>query len=169
MTLRPAKREDAAAIRAVLIAAFPTPEEADLVDRLRADSDILLEWAAEIDGEIVGAVQYSPLRLARPSGETLAAALAPLAVRPEHQRQGLGARLVEATLPLLRARGDLESVVVLGHTAYYPRFGFSADAASATLIDPFDAGAAFMALPLMQDLPAERARPIYAPAFGLPQ
>lgn len=167
MTLRPAKREDAAAIRAVLVAAFPTPEEADLVDRLRADSDILLEWAAEIDGEIVGAVQYSPLRLARPSGETPAAALAPLAVRPGHQRQGLGARLIEATLPLLRARGDLESVVVLGHPAYYPRFGFSADAASATLIDPFDAGAAFMALPLAQDAPAGRARPIYAPAFGL--
>lgn len=165
MTLRPAKREDAAAIRAVLVAAFPTPEEADLVDRLRADGDILLEWTAEI----VGAVQYSPLCLARPSGETPAAALAPLAVRPEHQRQGLGGRLIEATLPLLRARGDLESVVVLGHPAYYPRFGFSADAASATLIDPFDAGAAFMALPLTSDTPAERARPIYAPAFGLPQ
>jgi len=167
VTLRSAKREDAAAIRAVLVAAFPTPEEANLVDQLRADGDILLEWTAEIDGEIVGAVQYSPLRLARPSGETLAAALAPLAVRPAHQRQGLGARLVEATLPLLRARGDLESVVVLGHPAYYPRFGFSADAASATLIDPFDAGAAFMALPLTQDAPAGRARPIYAPAFGL--
>lgn len=167
MTLRRAKREDAAAIRALLVAAFPTPEEADLVDQLRADGDILLEWAAEVDGEIVGAVQYSPLRLARPSGETLAAALAPLAVRPEHQRQGLGARLIEATLPLLRARGDLEAVVVLGHPTYYPRFGFSADKASATLIDPFDAGAAFMALPLTQDAPAGRARPIYASAFDL--
>ncbi len=168
MTLRRAEREEAAAIRAVLVAAFPTPEEADLVDGLRADNDILLEWVAEIDGEIVGVVHYSPLRLARPSGETLAAALGPLAVRPELQRQGLGARLVEATLPLLRARGDLASVVVLGHPAYYPRFGFSADAAS-TLIDPFDAGAAFMALQLTSDAPAGRARPIYAPAFGLPQ
>ena len=58
--------------------------------------------------------------------------------------------------------------MVLGHPAYYPRFGFSADAASATLIDPFDAGAGFMALPLAQ-APAGRARPSYAPAFGLPQ
>ena len=78
MTLRPIRREDAAAIRAMLIAAFPTTEEADLVDRLRADGDILLEWVAEVEGEIVGAVQYSPLRITRVSGETLAAALARL-------------------------------------------------------------------------------------------
>ena len=163
--LRPARAEDAAAIRAVLVAAFPTPEEADLVDRLRADSDILLEWAAEIDGEIVGAVQYSPLRLARPSGETLAAALAPLAVRPEHQRQGLGARLVEATLPLLRARGDLESVVVLGHPAYYPRFGFSA--ALAAPLDALFSGPSFMAIELTPGTLAAGARVRYAPAFGI--
>ena len=167
MILRPARREDAAAIRAMLVAAFPTPDEADLVDRLRADGDILLEWTAQIDDEIVGSVQYSPLRIARASGQTLAAALAPLAVHPDHQRRGLGSRLVEATLPLLRTRGDLESVVVLGHPAYYPRFGFSADAAAATLNDPFDAGHAFMVLPLTQDVPGGPGRPVYAPAFRL--
>ena len=167
MTLRPAKREDAVAIRAVLVAAFPTPEEADLVDRLRADGDILLEWTAEMDGEIVAAVQYSPLRLARSSGEALAAALAPLAVRPDHQRQGLGGRLIEATLPLLRARGDLESVVVLGHPAYYPRHGFTAQTA-AHLKDPFDAGDAFMAMELEKGSLREPRRPIYAEPFRIP-
>ena len=49
--------------------------------------------------------------------------LAPMAVAPEHQRQGVGSALVERGLALLRERG-CPFVIVLGHPTYYPRFGF---------------------------------------------
>lgn len=50
--------------------------------------------------------------------------LAPMAVAPSHQRQGIGSALVRAGLERCRALGS-GAVVVLGHPAYYPRFGFS--------------------------------------------
>lgn len=169
MTLRPSRPDDAGAIRSVLTAAFPTEGEADLVDALRADGHILLEWVTEVNGQIVGAIQYSPLILARDDGtDRRAAALAPVAVLPDRQNRGLGGQLIEATLAALRQADDLDAVVVLGHPDYYPRFGFSADAARTALVDPFDAGAAFMAMALRPGgLEGGPARPIYAPAFGL--
>lgn len=170
MTLRPARPDDAAAIRAVLTAAFPTTDEAALVDELRSDGDLILEWVAEQDGEIVGAIQYSLLLLRRESQEDdgRAAALAPVAVRPELQSQGIGGRLIRATLDELKTDPWLDAVLVLGHPDYYPRFGFSAETAGRALIDPFDAGPAFMALALQPEgLAGAPARPVYAAAFGL--
>ncbi|WP_342775025.1 N-acetyltransferase [Nonomuraea diastatica] len=57
-------------------------------------------------------------------GETPALALAPTAVLPEVQRQGLGTLVIEDALREARARGE-SAVVVLGHPEYYPRFGFT--------------------------------------------
>jgi predicted N-acetyltransferase YhbS len=53
-----------------------------------------------------------------------ASLLAPLAVLPDHQRQGIGSGLVEEGLAQLRAAG-VSIVFTLGHPDYYPRFGFS--------------------------------------------
>ncbi len=49
--------------------------------------------------------------------------LAPMAVLPERQRQGIGYRLVEAGLRILRKQ-DCPFVIFLGHPGFYPRFGF---------------------------------------------
>lgn len=168
MNVRPATARDHAAIRRINAAAFPTPAEADLVDRLRADGDLLIELVAERDGGLVGCIQFSPLRL---EGDTPvlaavpAAALAPMAVSPEAQRQGVGAALIQAGVQACRHR-DVPAIVVLGHPDYYPRFGFSAETAR-HIHDPFDAGPAFMAMSLEPGVLDRPLTPRYAPAFGL--
>ena len=61
MVIRPAAPEDHAAIRAVVEAAFGQPDEAALVDQLRADGDALVELVAEEGGAVVGHVLFSPM------------------------------------------------------------------------------------------------------------
>ena len=94
-----------------------------------------------------------------------AVALAPLAVLPERQRQGIGSRLVAASIEAARGLG-VEAIVVLGHPAYYPRFGFSA-AAAQQLASPFS-GNAFMALGLVPNSLAGKKGSVHYPsAFGI--
>src|SRR5690606_3267718 len=116
---------------------------------------------------IVGHILFSPLGLTpEPADAPVLAALAPLAVWPEAQRQGVGRELVQTGLAACRAAG-IDAVVVLGHWDYYPRFGFSADAA-APLDAPFS-GAEFMALELNPGaLARAEGRLTYAAAFNIP-
>ena len=94
-----------------------------------------------------------------------ALALAPMAVRPDRQRRGVGSALVRSGIALARDR-DWRAVIVLGHQGYYPRFGFSA-ALAQPLKAPFS-GDAFMALELAPGaLRGEEGRVTYAPAFGV--
>lgn len=120
---RPESAADAAAVHAVNGAAFETGAEADLVEALRADPEAWLpglSYVAEApDGSVAA---YALLTRCRVGGAP-ALALAPVAVRPEHQRTGAGSAVVRAVLDAARARGE-RLVLVLGHPAYYPRFGF---------------------------------------------
>lgn len=162
MVIRPAAPEDHAAIHAVVAAAFGQPDEARLVDALRADGDALVELVAVEDDAVVGHILFS--RLTTDTGARFAA-LAPLSVAPDHQRDGLGLMLMQVGHELCRAAG-VEAVIVLGHPDYYPRVGYSAEAAK-TVSAPF-AGPSFMALALR---PGALDRPVavtYAKAFGLP-
>ena len=93
--IRYARPSDHPAIAAVVTAAFGRPDEAALATRLRADEDTLFEMVAEEDGEVVGHVLFSRLWVDR---FELYGALAPLAVRPDRQGQGLGGKLVRAGL-----------------------------------------------------------------------
>jgi putative acetyltransferase len=113
---------DIAAIHAVNAAAFETTAEADLVDSLRARAADVISLVAERDGEIVGHILFSPVSLAS-SPELKIMGLAPMAVAPTHQRSGIGSALVRAGLEQCKRQG-VAAVVVLGHPAYYPRFGF---------------------------------------------
>lgn len=85
--------------------------------------------------------------IATKAGTVDALSLAPMAVLPSHQRQGIGSRLVEAALEACREAGH-RIVVVLGHPEFYPRFGFSAGLAR-PLESPFGGGEAWMALELV--------------------
>lgn len=161
MIIRPAEPADHAAIRAVVAAAFAQAGEADLVDALRADGDALLELVAVQDGAVVGHILFSPL--ATDNGRRLAA-LAPLAVQPGRQKDGLGTALMEEGHRRLAAAG-VEAVIVLGHPAYYPRVGYSAELAR-TVASPFE-GPSFMALELVPGALSEPVRITYAKAFGL--
>lgn len=162
--IRDARPSDYPAIRAVLRHAFPADEEADLVERLRADGDVLVELVEASDIAVRGHILYSPLAIER-GGETLAAAaLAPVAVLPALQRAGIGGALIRAGNARCAALG-LGAIVVLGHADYYPRFGFSA-ALAESLEAPFS-GPHFMALELRPGALRGGGKVRYAKAFGV--
>lgn len=164
LAIRAAAPHDAPHIRAVNETAFGRAAEADLVEALRADGDAMIELVAQRGGEIVGHILFSPLKITR-EGETLeAAALAPMAVAPAAQRNGVGAALIHAGTEACRARGA-PAIVVLGHANYYPRFGFRA-ACAESLSAPFS-GEAFMALELLPGVLAAGGAVRYAAAFGI--
>jgi len=107
--------------------AFGAPEgrgeslERELVRGLRRDGDVIdeLTFVAEVEGEVVGHVVCSRGRL----GERASIGLGPLAVRPDHQRQGIGAALMMAVIA--SADRVWEPVIVLlGEPDYYGFFGF---------------------------------------------
>ena len=156
---------DFAGIRQVNEAAFGTSEEADLVDLLRHDGDVLVSVVAELEQQIVGHILFSRMAVDTPAALIPAAALAPMAVAPPHQRQGIGGRLIAHGLDALRARGE-RIVIVVGHPTYYPRFGFSSERGR-SLEHPFSPDA-FMALELSRGaLDGVRGRVTYPPAFRL--
>lgn len=118
--IREERPGDIAAIRDVNRRAFGQDQEGNIVDALRSNEAALLSLVATVDGRVVGHIMYSPASL---GGEVMGAALGPMSVLPEHQRQGIGSRLVEAGNRKLRDRG-CPFIVVVGHADYYPRFGF---------------------------------------------
>jgi putative acetyltransferase len=120
--IRPERPADLASIRAVNVAAFDTTTEADLVDALRGQASPIVSLVAECADTIVGHIMFSPVVLMDHQELTIAG-LAPMAVSPSLQRQGIGSALVRAGLEACEASGFV-AVVVLGHAEYYPRFGF---------------------------------------------
>ncbi|KAA9009670.1 N-acetyltransferase [Sphingobium limneticum] len=161
--IRKVTASDKLAIRRVNDLAFGQADEANLVDRLRSDGDALVELIAEADGKVVAHILFSRLFLCG-SDVVEAAALAPMAVVPDHQRTGIGSTLVATGIAACREL-SVPAIVVLGHPDYYPRFGFSAAAAS-RIKAPFD-GPAFMALELAPGTLRSERVARYAPAFGL--
>jgi putative acetyltransferase len=145
--------------------AFASEEEPALVDALRAGSHVVVSLVAVDDGSIVGHILFSELPIETGTTTIPAAALAPMAVLPEHQRRGIGGALITQGLDLCRDRG-CAAVVVVGHPEYYPRFGFSAELAT-RLRAPFS-GPAFMAIELIRGtIQGVEGTPRYAPPFGI--
>ena len=124
VSVRRATPEDRTAIFRVVERAFGRAHEADLVERVVADGEQLLELIAEKDGRIVGHVLFSRL-LVDPDGTPFdAVSLAPLAVDPDYQGQGVGSALVRHGHEILQERGEKLAIVV-GDPAYYGRFGYA--------------------------------------------
>ena len=169
LVIRPARAEDDDAIDGLIHSAFAGTEyghhgEAELVRMLRADGDVMVSLVAERDGVVAGHVLFSRMDVEADGAPLSAAGLAPVAVKPGLQGQGIGDALIRAGLDRLREQGAAISFV-LGHEAYYPRFGYSPELA-ARFASPF-AGPHFMAM--MLDSGAAwplGGRADYAPAFG---
>jgi putative acetyltransferase len=100
-----AETEERSAVHSLNEAAFGRPDEADLVDRLRAEGAVLVSLVATLGECIVGHILFSRMWIETAGGSISAVALAPEAVLPEHQRQGIGGRLIRHGLDLLRGRG----------------------------------------------------------------
>ena len=156
--------------RALHDAAFCVPEGAEhsaetvLLDGLRSDGDVLdtLTLVAELHGEVLGHAVCSRATM----GAGTSVALGPIAVRPDHQGQGIGSALVRAGLTECHRRG-VGALVVLGHPAYYPRFGFR-PASQFGIVSEYDVpDDVFMALELTPGVLEGRAGTIrYHPAFA---
>jgi putative acetyltransferase len=161
--IRPESAPDIPAIREVVRAAFPQDAEMRLVDRLRASGDIANSLVCEADGFIVGHALLSRMNARADGRPVAAAALAPVSVLPECQREGIGTRLIERIIEDARASG-FAMLFVVGDPDYYSRFGFSTEAA-ARYRSPYR-GPQFMGLPLAPNLPTPyEADAAYPAAF----
>ncbi len=145
MQIREETDADREAICDIHCQAFGGDGEARLVDALRSEGYAHVSLVAEVDGQLVGHILFSDLRIVTRDGVVAALAPAPLGVLPARQRQGVGTALTRQGIDACRQRGA-RIVIVLGHQEYYPRFGFSAELAR-PLESPY-AGPLFMALEL---------------------
>jgi len=163
--IRPEIPDDAAAIRHVNQEAFGQIQEAEIVEELRSRGALTISLVAIQSNEIVGHIAFSPVKVELEHSKFDAIALAPMAVLPACQRKGIGSKLVRAGLEECRQIGH-ELVVVLGHPAYYPRFGFI-PASTYGIKSEYDVpDEAFMALELRQGAFSGRSGIVkYQPEF----
>ena len=124
MIMRVETAGDVAGIYRVIEAAFGKKAEAMLVDALRAAGDVVLSLVAEENREVLGHVLFS--RLLAPAG---CLAMAPVSVRPDRQKSGIGSALINESIARLRVDG-WKAIFVLGQPGYYTRFGFRVAAAA---------------------------------------
>ena len=123
VSIRPETSKDVDSIRYVNEQAFGQITEAAIVDKLRNRNALTISLVATENNEVVGHIAFSPVVIESESSSFKAIALAPMAVLPAYQRKGIGSQLVRAALEECRRLAH-ETVVVLGHPDYYPRFGF---------------------------------------------
>jgi putative acetyltransferase len=162
--VRPETAADVDAVRAVHVAAFPSPLESRLVDALRRAGKAVISLVAELDQSVVGHVLFSDVSIAR--GVQRGIGLAPVAVLPRAQRRGIGSQLIRAGLTGAVELG-YDFAVVLGEPAYYRRFGFET-ARRSGLTSEYGVDAPFMTLALHpHGLRGASGRVTYQPEFSL--
>lgn len=152
VVIRQELENDHEAVYQVVKSAFITMEKAsgdeqDLVNRLRKSKAFIpeLSLVAELDGQIIGHILFTKMNI----GEHPSLALAPVAVLPEYQSQGIGAQLIREGHQIARELG-YRTVVLVGHPGYYPRFGYL-PASRWKITAPFEIpDEAFMVLELVE-------------------
>jgi putative acetyltransferase len=165
MLIRPETSFDHEAVRSVNTDAFGRADEADLIDRLRRDGVVLLSLVAVREDAVAGHILFTRLPIQTASGVVEAVALAPLAVRSEVQRQGVGSALIKDGVTRLLEAGE-RIVIVVGDPRYYQRFGFSGRLAR-NLSCPLS-GPSFMAMELRAGALDGLAGEVkYPPAFEI--
>ncbi|MCT8977912.1 N-acetyltransferase [Clostridium sp. CX1] len=126
IVIRQEQEKDISTIYSVVKLAFEKVEHSDgdeqnLVNRLRNSEAFIpeLSLVAELDGEIVGHILFTKIKIC----ENISLALGPLSVVPELHGKGIGGKLIIKGHEIAKNLG-FGSVIVLGHPAYYPRFGY---------------------------------------------
>jgi putative acetyltransferase len=165
MRIRREHARDIAAVRQLNRQAFGSPEEAAIVDVVRAQAQPIISLVAEDADAVIGHILFSPVTLNLKS-QPLLMGLAPMAVVPARQRTGVGSALVNAGLHECRLLGAV-GIVVIGHPEYYPRFGFVAGSSFGLTCEFEVPDEVFMARELVEN--ALRSSPgtiRYHPAFS---
>jgi putative acetyltransferase len=160
--IREEQTMDVEQVRFVLQAAFSTEAESKLVDALRANGKAIISLVAVCGEEVLGHILFSPVTTT-PPGEARGIGLAPVAVLPGVQSQGIGSHLILAGLQICQ---DLEYdyCVVLGDPAYSHRFGFET-ASESGLENEYGAGEEFMVIHFTDQEAAGVVQ--YAPEFAM--
>jgi len=131
--IRDLELSDHDSVRILITQAFGQADEADLVAAIRQTGDTRFELVAVSEGVLTGHIMICRGRIEtmEESGRSMrdVAILGEMAVAPERQNRGIGTALVQAALARLDAVGAPICFVV-GYPDYYPRFGFSAQAAA---------------------------------------
>lgn len=124
ITIREEQTSDVEAIDAIIQSAFNGVGEAAVVARLRTCCEEFVSLIAQVEGQLVGHILFTPVTIIGSAGTTLTGmGLAPLAVHPDFQCQGVGTALCQRGLERIKERRS-PFVVVLGAQRYYRRFGF---------------------------------------------
>ncbi|PZD75350.1 hypothetical protein C1752_00261 [Acaryochloris thomasi RCC1774] len=121
--IRPERISDVDAIWSVNQQTFETEAEANLVNALRKSASPYLSFVAERGSTVIGHLLLTPVDLVGECSKRKLMGLAPMAVLPAAQRQGIGSQLIKAGITACR-RLEYDAIVVLGYPSYYPRFGF---------------------------------------------
>lgn len=110
--------------------AFETLEISDhnegkLVDKLRKAPTFVeeLSLVAELNGQVVGHILFTPIIIDNGDQQFQSLVLAPVSVLPEFQKMGIGGQLIRAGHQKAVELG-FQSVILIGHPEYYPRFGY---------------------------------------------
>jgi len=147
--IRPEHKNDYSSISMLNDLAFGQEAEGNLIEKLRKNRDFIKELSlvACMGNEVVGHILFTKVRIKNNEEEFHSLALAPMCVLPELQGLGIGSQIIKKALQKAVKLG-YESVIVLGHDSYYPRFGF-APASKFQITCPFEApDSNFMALEL---------------------
>ena len=162
-SIRPEEAGEESAIRELTKRAFvgepySDGDEHHVIDRLRADGDLVLSLVAVSDGTIIGQVTYSAAALSNDEADWMV--LGPIAVEPDRQGQGVGRALIAAGEAAMRGRG-VKGITVLGDPEIYGRFGFVSHTA---MRQDDELGTFLQVKSFGAEIPA--ATITYAPAFG---
>jgi predicted N-acetyltransferase YhbS len=162
VVIRAEQPADAGAIGRITAAAFAGTSyghngEAGIVEALRTDGALTVSLVAVLEGELVGHVAFSPVRISGVEGWY---GLGPVSVEPSHQRQGIGQALIRAGLERLTEL-DATGCVLLGDPGYYRRFGFESDPE----LYYADAPAPYFQRLVLKGS-APRGEAVFHPAFG---
>jgi len=161
--IRKEEKKDLKRVYEVNRLAFQQENESKLIEKIRNTENFVpeLSLVAEVDDEIVGHILFSKIKIKGKSVfESLA--LAPMAVIPKFQKQGIGGKLIKRGLQEAKKLG-FDSVIVLGHEKYYPRFGFE-KASSWNIKCPFDVpDEAFMGIELTKEAFKDKAGTVKYP------
>lgn len=152
IVIRSETEVDYLAIRKVNDLAFKQKNESLLIDKLGFNPRFIgeLSIVAVFEDEVIGHILFFPIDIVDNAMIHDSLALAPMSVLPKFQSKGIGGQLIKYGLNAAKKLG-FESVIVLGHKDYYPKFGFQ-PASKWNINAPFDVpDEAFMAIELVNN------------------